>query len=187
MAALMGWAHPPNDSPQHDLKLHAWQMQGSAGYFEPLSPEISRQYNIAMHFLSNEIVLPFQLEGKWICVCSYRAPPDWLWCSRSQRHSQQCRHISQHPPGQFFQCANCRHSSERPFHWAEPGQGKKKNKLTWWHYYHTGARRSSVCFALSWKPRSPLQVFHFGTSIFPEVVSRPATCRECSGTGRCRW
>lgn len=64
MAALMGWAHPPNDSPQHDLKLHAWQMQGSAGYFEPSSPEFSRQYNSAMHFLSNENRFTFSIGRK---------------------------------------------------------------------------------------------------------------------------
>lgn len=60
MAVLMGWAHPPNDSLRHDLKLHAWQMQGSAGYCEPSSPGISRQHCArwqSCHFVKNRNAL----------------------------------------------------------------------------------------------------------------------------------
>lgn len=47
---------------------------------------------------------------------------------------------------------------------------------------------NKVCWvAFSWKSWSPLQVFHLGTSIFPEVVFHPAAYRECLETGRCPW
>lgn len=62
--------------------------------------------------------------------------------------------------------------------------GRKK------HYWLITQERydNKVCWvAFSWKSWSPLQVFHLGTSIFPEVVFHPAAYRECLETGRCPW
>lgn len=110
-------------------------------------------------------------------IFSYRGPPGWLWCSWNQQHSLRCRHMSQHPLGEPFQCANCHHSSGTPSHSAEPLQQRNKR-----YYYHTGTLK--IICVTCW---SFLQVFHLGTSIFLEEVFRPATCRECSGTDQCQW
>lgn len=110
-------------------------------------------------------------------IFSYRGPPGWLWCSWNQQHSLRCRHMSQHPLGEPFQCANCHHSSGTPSHSAEPVQQRNKR-----YFYHTGTLK--ILCVTCW---SFLQVFHLGTSIFLEEVFRPATCRECSGTDQCQW
>lgn len=81
MAVLMGWAHPPNDSLQHDLKLYAWQMQGSAGFFELSSPEISRRYYSCWqsgHLWS--IVMHFCMKSKWIVNWFPKCPRDPPTC-----------------------------------------------------------------------------------------------------------
>lgn len=64
------------------------------------------------------------MHSNFFNVGSYSGPPDWLWCSWTLLHSPQCRHMSQHPLGQLFQCTNCHHSSETFAQSVEPVQGE---------------------------------------------------------------